>query len=76
MGLPRHTRPDSFLRCAAAQEKFGKTPLLVDDEMEAQYKKVYKRAMQGHDSSAQINLVNACHHCINLASRPCLSRPL
>ena len=44
---------------AAAQQKFGKTPLLVDDEMEAQYKKVYKRAMQGHDSSAQINLVRA-----------------
>lgn len=39
-----------------AQQKFGKTPLLVDDEMEAQYKKVYKRAMQGNDSSAQINL--------------------
>ena len=30
---------------------------MVDDEMEAQYKKVYKKAMQGHDSSAQINLV-------------------
>lgn len=29
--------------------------------MEAQYKKVYKRAMQGHDSSAQINLVRACY---------------
>ena len=43
-----------------AQQKFGKTPLLVDDEMETQYKKVYKRAMQTHDASAQINLVSPC----------------
>ena len=38
--------------------------------MEAQYKKVYKRAMQGHDNSAQINLVSA--HC----QSPCYLRAL
>lgn len=50
---------DSLPLSVTAQQKFGKTPLLVDDEMEAQYKRVYKRAMQGNDSSAQINLVSA-----------------
>ena len=40
-----------------ALEKFGKTPLLTDGEMEAQYKMVYNRAMSRGDASAQINLV-------------------
>jgi hypothetical protein len=44
---------------AAAVQKFGKTPLLMDDEMEAQYKMVYNRAMARNDASAEINLVRA-----------------
>ncbi len=45
---------------AAALQKFGKTPLLMDDEMEAQYKMVYNRAMARNDASAEINLVSTC----------------
>ena len=56
--LTKWAGSDSPAMSRAAQQKFGKTPLLVDDEMEAQYKRVYKRAMQGKDSSAQINLVS------------------
>ena len=56
--LTKRPGPNILAVSGAAQQKFGKTPLLVDDEMEAQYKRVYKRAMQGNDSSAQINLVS------------------
>jgi hypothetical protein len=49
--------PDECVGMSAAQQKFGKTPLLMDDEMEAQYKMVYNRAMAGNAASAEINLV-------------------
>lgn len=48
-----------FVVWRAAPQKFGKTPLLIDDEMEAQYKMVYNRAMARHDTSAEINLVRS-----------------
>ena len=49
----------SLLLWRTALEKFGKTPLLTDGEMEAQYKMVYNRAMSRGDASAQVNLVRA-----------------
>lgn len=63
----RGTAPLSMqILVAAALQKFGKTPLLMDDEMEAQYKMVYNRAMARNDASAEINLVST-----RLASLAC-----
>jgi hypothetical protein len=39
----------------AAQDKYGKRPMLTDEEMEAQYKYVYTKAAR--HSSAEVNLV-------------------
>ncbi len=53
------TRQSAGCLLRAALEKFGKTPLLMDDEMESQYKMVYNRALHKADASAGINLVRA-----------------
>ncbi|EIE23585.1 hypothetical protein COCSUDRAFT_65999 [Coccomyxa subellipsoidea C-169] len=62
-GVEEYNRIDLTVVCAdgtqtelPALQKFGKTPLLMDDEMEAQYKMVYNRAMARNDASAEINL--------------------
>ena len=43
----------------AAEQRFGKVPLLTDDEFDAQYRRVYQRARSRGDASAEINLVRA-----------------
>ncbi len=41
----------------AAEQRFGKLPLLTDDEFDTQYRRVYQRTRARGDASAEINLV-------------------
>jgi len=55
-GCARHGPPRAR---RAAEQRFGKVPLLTDDEFDAQYRRVYQRARSRGDASAEINLVRA-----------------
>ena len=55
--LEQRSLPKVLVR--AAEQRFGKVPLLTDDEFDAQYRRIYQRARARGDASAEINLVSA-----------------